>query len=364
MRRGLYKRGGIYWLRYAGTGGRIVFESAKTSNLKQAEAILTKRKADVLEGKVPVRFTKRYTFQELSKEYLDWATRQKSYKDKRNRLGQLLKVFGNLPLEMFTTMRVEQYQSERLKVIKPASVNRLLSLLKHTFTKAVEWNMVSEEALKRIRKVKQLPENNRRLRYLNPEECQALIESCVPHLKPIVITALNTGMRLGEILNLKWEQVDLRNGFILLDKTKNNERREIPINATLTEVLEAMPHSVESLYVFVNRDGNPYKGVKTSFATALKRTGIQDFKFHDLRHTFASCLVMGGVDIITVKELLGHKSLTMTLRYAHLAPSHQVKALRVLDARLNNSEAMSVSELYKNYTIPVYEGERESHKLL
>ncbi len=142
--------------------------------------------------------------------------------------------------------------------------------------------------------------------------------------------ALHTGMRKSEILNLKWEQVDLRHGFILLDDTKNNSRREIPIDNTLREMFNKMPHSVESLYVFTDKNGNPFKEVKHSFTTALKKAGITDFRLHDCQHTASSVMVMAGIDLVTIKELLGHKSLTMTLRYAHLAPGHKRKAVNTL----------------------------------
>ena len=204
------------------------------------------------------------------------------------------------------------------------------------FTKAVDWEMTNEEVLKKVRKVKQLPENNRRLRFLSSEECQSLIDACDFHLKPMVITALNSGMRRSEIFNLRWDQIDLKHGFILLGITKNGERREIPINLTLRETFEALTRHIKSTYVFWHGDeGKPYSDIKDSFNSAVKRAGIKDFKFHDLRHTFASHLVMAGVDLTTVKELLGHKTLTMTLRYAHLAPSHKVNAVEMLDGVLN-----------------------------
>ncbi|MFN3467616.1 MAG: site-specific integrase, partial [Candidatus Brocadiales bacterium] len=129
-------------------------------------------------------------------------------------------------------------------------------------------------------------------------------------LKPIVITALNTGMRLGEILSLKWEQVDLCHGFILLDRTKSGDRREIPINTTLRTVFEAIPHGPESEYVFADRNGRHYKSVNNSFPTACKKAGIHGFRFHDLRHTFASHLAMAGTDLISIKELLGHRDIS------------------------------------------------------
>ncbi len=208
------------------------------------------------------------------------------------------------------------------------AVNRHLPTLKHMFTKAVEWEMVSEEILKKGRKAKQLQENNRRLRYLSTQECQDLIDACSHHLKPIVITALNTGMRKEEILSLEWDRhVDLRHGFILLDKTKNGERREIPVNEMLRETLQGLVRHINTPYVFVDGDGSRFANIKRSFQSACRRAGIKDFRFHDLRHTFASHLIMAGVDLTTVKELLGHKSLVMTMRYAHLAPGHKAKAV-------------------------------------
>jgi len=157
------------------------------------------------------------------------------------------------------------------------------------------------------------------------------------------MTALNTGMRKGEILGLEWERhIDLKHGFILLDMTKNGERREIPINDTLRGVLQGLTRRLDVPHVFYDHDtGNHYKDVKRSFKTALKRAGIRDFHFHDLRHTFASHLVMAGIDLTTVKELLGHKTLTMTLRYAHLAPAHKVKAVNILDKAINGNAASS-----------------------
>jgi integrase len=195
--------------------------------------------------------------------------------------------------------------------------------------------MIDAEVLKKVRKVK-MHQEDKRIRFISKEECQSLIAICDSHLQPIVITALNTGMRKGEVLNLRWENVDLRHGFILLSKTKNGERREIPINNTLRGILQGLTRRLDTHYVFYEpANGKPYKDVRRSFKTALRRTGITDFHFHDLRHTFASHLVMAGVDLTTVSRLLGHKDIKMTLRYAHLAPAHMTKAVDILDCALN-----------------------------
>lgn len=201
------------------------------------------------------------------------------------------------------------------------------------FTKAGDWEMIGKDILDRMKKVKPFRLENMRLRYLAKDECFVLIDACISHLKPIVVTALNTGMRLSEILNLEWDRhVDLKHGFILLDKTKNSNRREIPINDTLRRTLQGITRRLDVPYVFFNREtGKPYKEIKHGFKSACRRAKIHDFHFHDLRHTFASHLIMAGVDITTVSRLLGHKSLTMTLRYSHLAPSHLVKAVSILD---------------------------------
>ena len=338
MAKGIYKRGNVWWIRYAGLDGQIDYASSGSSRYKDAEALLLQRKQSIKEGKQPeTKKIVNHSFNELIAEYLKWAERQRCFKSKVYLIKQLVDTFGRLPLRRFNTMLVEQYQTERLqRGNKPATVNRLLATLKHAFTKAVEWDMVEEEVLKRVRKVKFLEENNRRLRYLSKEECQSFVKACDPHLRPIVITALNTGMRKGEILSLKWDNVDLKHGFILLDITKNGDRREVPINDTLRNNLQGISRRLDVPHVFHDYvTGKPYKDVKRSFTSACKRAGIRDFKFHDMRHTFASHLVMAGVDITTVKELLGHQELKMTLRYAHLAPSHKVKAVDILDSTIN-----------------------------
>jgi integrase len=347
--KGLYKRGHIWWIRYAGPDGKIRFESSKSSTSKDAQALLIQRKKEVMEGQVPhiVKQLPRYSFTELATYYASWAERQRAfYTSKKFLIPQLQAFFGACQLRSMTTRLVEEYQTKLLTQRKsPATINRHLATLKHMFTKAVEWEMVDQETMERVRRVKLLPENNRRLRYLSVEECHTLLDACSPYLRAIVTTALNTGMRKEEILSLQWAQhVDLTHGFILLDKTKSGERREIPINDTVRQTLQSLVRRIDTPYVFAGTRGERFLDVKKGFAAACRRAGIKDFTFHDLRHTFASHLVMAGVDLTTVKELLGHKSLSMTLRYAHLAPSHKVKAVSVLEASLRQKP--TVQKLY------------------
>jgi integrase len=338
MARGIYKRGNIYWICFADQNGQTIRKSSGSKKFKDAQELLFKEKLSVTaikEGK----FTEKKAaadidLQELVTKYKAWMTgRHKSFKSKEYRIDQIFTFFGNIPLNRFNSLIVERYQTELISLeLKPASVNKNISILKSMIAKAAEWDMVGDEILKRVRKVKQLQENNRRLRYLSKEECWKLLEACTAHLKPIVVCALNTGMRKGEILSLKWDNVDLRHGFILLEITKNGDRREIPINGFLHDSLERLAlNNIEGhKHVFHEKDGKALQGVRRSFKTACTTAGISNFHFHDLRHTFASQLVMAGVDLTTVKELLGHKSLTMTLRYAHLAPAHKAKAVDMM----------------------------------
>ena len=344
MAKGIYKRGRIWWITYIGLDGKQYFESSKSDLKADAEYMLACKRKDIGEGKEPsIKRIKDHTFSELAEKYLDFVKIQRCFKSKKGYIKLLLAEFGaNLPLKNITLMQIEQYQSRRISDgKKPATVNRAIATLKHCVHKGYQWEMLPEETLKRVRQVKLFQENNMRLRFLSREECKALIDSCMGVLKSIVVFALNTGCRKGEILSLEWEKhVDLRHGFITLDKTKNGNRREIPINDTLRSVLQGLTRRLDVPYVFLDPvTGKPYKDVKRSFKTAKRRAGIRDFKFHDTRHTFASHLVMGGVDITTVSKLLGHKSLTMTLRYAHLAPSHLVKAVEILDRQIGRGEA-------------------------
>ncbi len=273
------------------------------------------------------------TFSELAARYLEFIDgRLKSAYDMGLFVKTLVERYKDKSLSDFTMQDLELFQTDWVKKFSIAYTNRLTATLKRMFTKAADWEMINEDVLKRVRKVKLLKGENKRLRYLSDDEIERLINACGKEIKPIVITALNTGMRKSEILHLTWNRVDLKNRIILLDKTKNGERREIPINQTLFYTLSGIVRNIKTDYVFYNPETlKPYYDLKKSFAAALKKAHIIDFHFHDLRHTFASRLVMGGVDLTTVKELLGHKSITMTLRYSHLASAHIQNAVKVLD---------------------------------
>src|SRR5208283_1726113 len=335
---GLYLRGGTYWMRFTHNG--IYYRrSTETSDRKIAAQIIETIKAQITLGQyVPAEETgpeNEYTFAELVTKHDEWAApRHKAWKESGKCMSNHLSIcLGEILVRDFTARHVEQFQSAEIARGKsPAYINRQVTLLKSMFTKAVDWDMCGEDVLRKVRKAKALKGVVNRLRYLSQDECRTLIDKCESHLKPIVSMALNTGMRKGEILGLKWDNVDLKHGFILLDKTKNGERREIPIDKTLRATFTAIARRLDLPYVFFNPDTDlPYGDIKNAFNRAVRKAGIKDFHFHDLRHTFASHLVMAGVDITTVSKLLGHKSLTMTLRYSHLAPNHLQNAVNMLN---------------------------------
>ena len=160
--------------------------------------------------------------------------------------------------------------------------------------------------------------------------------------------------RRGEILRLRWQDVDFKGNKIDVvsgtgGHTKNYESRVIPMNGFLRDVLRKHPRRLDSTYVFFAPNGQPFADVDTSFATALRRSGLQHFRFHDLRHTFASWLVMGGVDLRTVQELLGHKDIRMTMRYSHLAPDHMRNAVAILDGGAVDVSAKTQNILDSHY---------------
>jgi integrase len=242
--------------------------------------------------------------------------------------------FGGKKLTQITPWAVDKYKSKRLKdesrlkrEITRSTVNRELACLKTMLNFAVGEGWISKNPLSGYRLFR---EKLNKLRVVTPEEFQKVYGEASEFLKPILVTALNTGMRRSEILGLKWENVDLNKGYIRVEETKNNEPRNISINKTLNKALMSVKYKASGEYVF-SREGVPARTFKTAFNAAIRRAGVQRFTFHDLRHTFASNLVMAGVDLATVQELLGHKSILMTKRYSHPTPEHKKQAVEKLD---------------------------------
>lgn len=236
---------------------------------------------------------------------------------------------------------VDAYVAKRAALRKPATVNRDIVVLRHMFSKAVEWGKALQNP---VRHQKPLQTNNRPLRYLSHAEMARLLAVADAKLRPPVVTALHTGLRRGELFHLTWPDVDFKQGVMRVVHTKNGERREIPMTDTLRDTLQHLPRRLDSDYVFPGKTGQALVDIRKRFHRALQEAGIEGFVFHDLRHTFASHLVMAGVDSMTVKEFLGHRDIKMTLRYAHLAPDYKRSAMQRLDTYMDTSHKKEATE--------------------
>lgn len=274
---------------------------------------------------------------------------------------QFYPLFKNTSLKDITAWNVEKWKTARLKAgIKPTTVNRDIAELKSVLSKAVEWNEISEHPLSRVKPAK--VDNSPDVRYLAKDEEKRLRASLinrdkrikkerasanshrakrgyplypdlfkqvyVDHLTPMVLLSVNTGLRRGEVFNLHWEDISFNTNILTIkgSKAKSGNTRHIPLNNEAQKVLHDWQPKDSGL-VFPNKDGNPLDNIKKSWGTLLKEAKITQFRWHDLRHHFASRLVMACVDLNTVRELLGHSDIKTTLRYAHLAPEHKAEAV-------------------------------------
>ena len=305
---------------------------------KLAETVLAKRKVEIAEGRfLDKKKAEKIKFEVFADEYFELhckVNNKKSFNtaDVHN-IKRLKEFFSGLYLHEITIHKVQQFKAQRALEVAPATVNRQLACLKSMFNKAMAWGKFTGE--NPVKTIKLFKEDNQRLRFLEQEEISMLVLRCNEYIKPIVTVAINTGMRRGEIMGLKWRDIDFKRRIIHLYNTKNGEKREIPMNEIALNALIGVRKHPDSELIFVKKNGQPYGDFKKSFFTACQKSDIKNFRFHDLRHTFASHLVMSGVDLNTVRELLGHKSLAMTLRYAHLSPNHKKQAVDILGKKMD-----------------------------
>ena len=321
----IFKKGKTWYIDYYVNGRRN--REAVGSSKKPAESILAKRRVQVVENRfLDIESRPNVKFEQLATQYLEYAkTNKRSWERDARSIRVLDGWFHGKKLFEITALQIENYKSARVRVVSPPTVNRELACFKHMFTKAIEWEMATKNPVKQV---KLFQENPGRIRYLENEEVTRLLEECTEHLRPIIIVALFTGMRKSEILALQWSDLDLKRKIIHIEKTKSGHSRDIPMADPVFFALKG--RQTQSEHVFSHEDGTPRINIRTAFDNNLRRAQIKDFTFHDLRHTFASHLIMNGVDLLTVKELLGHRSINMTLRYAHLSPEHKKKAVASL----------------------------------
>lgn len=296
--------------------------------------------------------------------YLDSRNKKTSRKIIKE-LQSAFKEFLQTDIDKITPFQIEKWRNRKAKDgLSPTTQNYYINTLKGALSRAVDWGVIEKHDLNKVKPIKK---DNTVVRYLTKQEETALRDAVrirneeaiaarksanefrearnyellpsldgvrfVDHVEPILLLALNTGMRKGEILSLEWKNVNLENKVLTIttENSKSKTLRHIPLNTeafnTLADWKAQNPNSV---FVFESKPNVPFKDIKKGFEALFKKAGITGFRFHDLRHHFASKLVMLGVDLNTVRELLGHSDLKMTLRYAHLAPEHKAEAVSLL----------------------------------
>jgi integrase len=345
--RGIFEKvpgSGVWWVRYADASGRIRRE--KVGNRGAATKLYQKRKTEILQGKkLPEQFrAKRVTFSELAEDAIEWAKAHKlTWKDDEIRLKPMRDAFGARAAESITPQEIERWfalegvsrnrdSARNGKTWKPATFNRYKALISMVFRQGIKNRKVNVNP---AREIERRRENNARDRYLLEQEEAALrnaiSESCSERL-PELEVALHTGMRRGEQYACEWSRVDLERKLLTVPRSKHGEKRRVYLNDRAVSAFQTLWRFSDGKgKVFAHLyQSNQTVGAREWFEMALSRAGIVNFHWHDLRHTFASRLVMAGVDIRTVQELMGHKTIQVTLRYAHLAPVHQLEAVQRL----------------------------------
>lgn len=328
---GLFKRGERWGIRYWINGHE--YKELVGRYKRQAVRALERRRTEIEDGKfVEPRRRCKLTFSEFAPRFLEWSAQNKrsTFRDKRL-VKNLQAHFGPLNLEKISIAEVEAFKTRRLsgdlrfgknKICPGVStVNRELACLRRMLNLAVAWGELRASPLTGKLKLAREPEG--RVRYLTPDEAGRLVVACAPHLRPLVLLALNTGMRRGEVVGLRWSEVDLSRAVVSLpgERCKSGKGRTIPLNPDALAVLrEAQASRLETCPLVFHRRGQPLGNIRTAWQNACRRAGIEDLHFHDLRHCFASALVMRGAPMLAVKDLLGHASLSQTQRYSHLSP--------------------------------------------
>jgi integrase len=313
----IYQRrtGGNFYYDIHANGKRVQI-STRTKNVNHAKKILALRMSEaergVFEKQVSVPLA------DLNKQYMEHAkTHKRSWVRDEQMLGHIERIMGPVTLKQITPLRVEEYQRKRLQEkVCPATVNRELAVLKHELNLAEKWGL--RQGPNPVRMVKFLREDNLQLATLSEKEERLLLKHCPSYLQDMVLFALNTGLRCGDLFDLRWEEVDLEGRRMARLMQKSKQMLKVPLNEVACEILKAWATQRKCPYVFYNQlTGDRFRDLKGSLKKAVKDAGLEGITWHIFRHTFASRLVCSGVDIVTVKELCGHSHISTTMRYAH-----------------------------------------------
>lgn len=327
--------------------GQRVRQSTDTGDKKLAESIHAKIYSSIIEGKYypkPPGENKLFCemMEKFAKEHKQYRGRKISQNTKTGyayALKHLLPVFADMPLNKITPETIRKYQEDRENEgANPSTINIERALLSIAFNTAIrKWRWINYNPCK---DVERLPEDNKRVRYLSKDEVEKIYQHFPEWLKPIITVARFTGLRIGNILSLTWQDVNLFSKTIVVGKTKNGEPIGLPINQTAFDTFKKLKKVQHiSNLVFPNKRGltRCKNSVSTEFKRHCNRAGIKNLRFHDLRHDFGSNLVQRGVDIYTVSKLMGHKDISMTQRYSHLSPEKLRKDIAVLDTPMTQN---------------------------
>lgn len=331
----------------------------------QAEAVI---KTEIMRGNLGyAKAIKTATIKDALKILqIHSETNKLSYKSDVIKIRKIKEFFGeNTPLKDITLTDINCFKEyirtkkveEKIKVPNPnykvnncrkkyqietitkeielsnATINRYIELLSKMFNLCIDENLLEKNPCKNSGKLRQ---DNFKIRFLSKEEEKRMFEVIneeYSSLCPLIICALQTGMRKSEIFNLKWNQIDFKKGFIEILKSKSGKARKIPISKRLDEELRKLLVIKSNEYVFINpQTQKPYVDIKKSFSSILEKAEIENFRFHDLRHTVATRLVENGVDLVVVQEIMGHSNIQTTMRYAHPVPERKKQAISFLSS--------------------------------
>lgn len=364
---GLYKRGSVWWMSF-NFKGRQLRRSTETSNRKLAETVLAKVKNDLTEGRwFDIAEEKKRVFREMVERYLrEHSSLRKAPRSHVRDVSasrHILPVFGDLLLTDITPKKIAEYKGKRrLDGAKPATINKELGLIRHAFNLAIkEWEWCRNNPMHRV---SMEPVHNQIDRWLTLDEEERLLAASPAWLREVIIFALNTGMRQGEILSLQWRDVDFARSVLVVMKSKNRERRTIPLNGRVFKLLMEKQQGslLKSGLVFTTSRGTRInaRNLARAFYGAMEKGRIENFRFHDLRHTFATRLVQAGIDLYKVQRLLGHKTPAMTQRYAHHSPESLRDGVEALDKMIGNGVSQFHHSANNPETEPNVSGENLS----
>lgn len=328
---GVFKKNGWWWIDYYDAEGRRHREKASLEN-RIAKNKLKEKLGSIARGDITgIREEGMLLKDFIEKKY--WPTIKDTlseHEQTRTRCiidQHISPQLGTFRLSKLRREDIEQFQAERLSAVSSGTVKKEMMRLKHILNRAVAWRYIRDTPAKGLPQVTPPPG---RIRYLTPEERSALLQNARTDLRLYILAALQTGARRGELAALQWSDIDMKARTVTFARTKNGERRVVPLTDTLRDTLQALPRPLDpQAKVLANLTAN---AVTIAFHRLADDLSISDLRFHDLRHDVASTLTMAGVPQRSVMEILGHKDPRMTLRYQHLTPEHLQRAMAHLDA--------------------------------